>query len=164
MVNPPGPYLDVVALLQAAGRRINLSIAPPIGLGSDLGHSVREKKQYRLRCKRAHLPPSLLVEAGVVQVHRIAPRVVVPDVVGRSRHRSHAERYVRHCSVCIPMKEPVGKVEPLLIRSVPQRARPTTGTGLSGPQIDLRPAVERMTDELLDEVGGGVYSRSRGST
>lgn len=46
------------------------------------------------------------------------------------------------------MEDAIREVEPLLIRAIPQRARPAPGARLDRPQIDLRPPVQRVADQL----------------
>lgn len=53
----------------------------------------------------------------------------------------------------ISLKEPVGEIPALLLRSIAQRARPAPGARLDCPQLDLASARECVPDELpVDEV------------
>lgn len=93
----------------------------------------------------------ILVETRIVEIDRVRPRAVVPNVVGPHVEAAGEDALVHGRAIAV--KDAVGEVPPSLPRTVPQRAGPGTGAGLDGAHVHLAAAVEGVADEgPVDEV------------
>lgn len=117
----------------------------------------------------------ILVKSRIVKVDGVRPGILVPDVVGPHVEATGKDAFLNisdnplNCtnndsyihSRSVSLKQAVGKIPPLLFRTIPERARPTPRTGLHGTHLDLTAPRKSMADELpINQVGGCVNSAS----